>query len=160
MGLNRLAPVVTRRKTLNFGSRYHRSGMQSNEKFCTTWLIDDTCIHIWHSFHIFQKSPMMTSRPLSLLFSGLALDHPSSNSPRSRTSAWWARLRTRSGRALRWPPRCWRRWRRWRHTAGRSRRGRRAARPRGPSDCRRQGHTEGTGHGKGGFRGDKEILKI
>ena len=27
MGLNRLAPVVTRRKTLNFGSRYHGIGM-------------------------------------------------------------------------------------------------------------------------------------
>ena len=27
MGLNRLAPVVTRRKTLNFGSRCHGIGM-------------------------------------------------------------------------------------------------------------------------------------
>ena len=71
MGLNRLAPVVTRRKTLNFGSRYHGNGMESNEIFCTTWLVDDTCIHIWHLFHIFQKSPMMTSRSLSLLFNGL-----------------------------------------------------------------------------------------
>ena len=31
MGLNRLAPVVTRRKTLNFGSRYHGVGMQPIE---------------------------------------------------------------------------------------------------------------------------------